>query len=181
MPLLVFGCVARQSTERSGKRLGARYCLASACCFWHRLMKAASPAFDGLLALDAFAVCRAGRGAAYALIGLVATHVSLRQHAVNDDHPGGLASGQLAYGNALAMGVGATWAPPVYRTAGSAGAAICGRRLGCRAHLFKLVTALVALAICGGLTHGDGWPRLLAWLQTPTALSWRCFTPCFTC
>ncbi|MEH6499992.1 MAG: Na/Pi symporter [Pseudoalteromonas distincta] len=157
MPLLVFGVLLGKRTEPFWKGLGQVLLGVGMLFLGIDLMKDGFASFDGLLALDGFAVQGWAGVLLYALIGLVATILMQSSHASMMITLAALASGQLAYGNALAMAVGANLGTTVTALLAALGSNNAGRRLAAAHILFNLVTALVALAILPSLTRTVDW------------------------
>ncbi|PCC99016.1 Na/Pi cotransporter family protein [Halopseudomonas pelagia] len=157
MPLLVFGVLLGRRMESLWKGAGQVLLGMGLLFLGIDLMKDGFASFDGLLALDGFAVEGWAGVVLYALLGLVATILMQSSHAAMMITLAALASGQLAYGNALAMAIGANLGTTVTALLAALGSNNAGRRLAAAHILFNLVTALVALAILPSLTRSVDW------------------------
>lgn len=157
MPLLVFGVLLGRLTQSLWKGLGQVLLGVGLLFLGIGLMKDGFASFEGLLALDGFAIEGWVGVLLYALLGLVATILMQSSHAAMMITLAALASGQLAYGNALAMAIGANLGTTVTAFLAALGSNNAGRRLAAAHILFNMVTALVALAILPGLTRSVDW------------------------
>ncbi|MFO7703904.1 MAG: Na/Pi symporter [Halopseudomonas sp.] len=157
MPLLVFGVLLGRRSQSLWKGLGQVLLGIGLLFLGIDLMKDGFASFEGLLALDGFAVQGWAGVLLYALVGLVATILMQSSHAAMMLTLAALASGQLAYGNALAMAIGANLGTTVTALLAALGSNNAGRRLAAAHILFNMVTALVALALLPSLARTVDW------------------------
>lgn len=157
MPLLVFGVLLGRRSQSLWKGLGQVLLGIGLLFLGIDLMKDGFASFEGLLALDGFAVQGWAAVLLYALVGLVATILMQSSHAAMMITLAALASGQLAYGNALAMAIGANLGTTVTALLAALGSNNAGRRLAAAHILFNMVTALVALALLPSLARTVDW------------------------
>lgn len=147
MPMLVFGVMLGRRIEAHWKGIGQVLLGIGLLFLGIDLMKAGFAAFEGALDLERIAVSGWVGVLLYTLIGLLATVLMQSSHATMMITLAALAAGQLAYGNALAMAVGANLGTTITAVIGAFGSNNAGRRLAAAHILFNLVTAAVALAI----------------------------------
>ncbi|WP_022963550.1 Na/Pi cotransporter family protein [Halopseudomonas pelagia] len=157
MPLLVFGVLLGQRTQSLWKGLGQVLLGVGLLFLGIDLMKDGFASFEGLLVLDGFADQGWVSVLLYALLGLLATILMQSSHAAMMITLAALATGQLAYGNALAMAIGANLGTTVTALLAALGSNNAGRRLAAAHILFNVVTALVALAILPNLARSVDW------------------------
>ncbi len=157
MPLLVFGVLLGRRVESLWKGLGQLLLGVGLLFLGIDTMKAGFSGFEGLLHLDGLAVSGWLGVLVYAFIGLLATVLMQSSHAALMLTLAALASGQLLYGNALAMAVGANLGTTVTAVIGAIGSNNAGRRLAAAHILFNLITAAVALAILPALVRSVDW------------------------
>lgn len=157
MPLLVFGVLLGRRAENLWKGLGQLLLGIGLLFLGIDLMKAGFAGFEGLLRLEGVPATGWTSVLVYALIGLLATVLMQSSHAALMLTLAALASGQLLYGNALAMAVGANLGTTVTAVIGAVGSNNAGRRLAAAHILFNLITAVVALAILPGLVRSVDW------------------------
>lgn len=161
MPLLVFGVLLGRRVENFWKGLGQLVLGIGLLFLGIDLMKAGFAGFEGVLTLDGLPASGWASVLVYAFIGLLATVLMQSSHAALMLTLAALASGQLLYGNALAMAVGANLGTTVTAVIGAIGSNNAGRRLAAAHILFNLVTAVVALAILPGLVRSVDWTAAL--------------------
>lgn len=147
MPMLVFGVMLGRRVESHWKGIGQVLLGIGLLFLGIDLMKAGFEAFEGALDLERIAVSGWLGVLVYTLIGMLATVLMQSSHATMMITLAALAAGQLAYGNALAMAVGANLGTTITAVIGAFGSNNAGRRLAAAHILFNLVTAAVALAI----------------------------------
>lgn len=157
MPLLVFGVLLGRRAESLWKGLGQLLLGMGLLFLGIDLMKAGFVGFEGLLNLDSLSASGWVGVLIYAFIGLLATVLMQSSHAALMLTLAALASGQLLYGNALAMAVGANLGTTVTAVIGAVGSNNAGRRLAAAHILFNLITAVVALAILPALVRSVDW------------------------
>ncbi|WP_373184476.1 Na/Pi cotransporter family protein [Halopseudomonas sp.] len=161
MPLLVFGVLLGRRVENLWKGLGQLLLGIGLLFLGIDLMKAGFAGFEGLLRLESMPVSGWTSVLIYAFIGLMATVLMQSSHAALMLTLAALASGQLLYGNALAMAVGANLGTTVTAVIGAIGSNNAGRRLAAAHILFNLVTAVVALAFLPALVRSVDWTAAL--------------------
>jgi phosphate:Na+ symporter len=161
MPLLVFGVLLGRRVESFWKGLGQLLLGMGLLFLGIDLMKAGFSGFEGVLTLDSLPAAGWASVLIYAFIGLLATVLMQSSHAALMLTLAALASGQLLYGNALAMAVGANLGTTVTAIMGAMGSNNAGRRLAAAHILFNLVTALVALVILPSLVRSVDWAAAL--------------------
>lgn len=93
----------------------------------------------------------------YSLIGMAATVVMQSSHATMVLVITALAAGQVTYGNALALAVGANVGTTITAIIGSLGANFQGKRLALAHLIFNVTTALFALAFIAPLRWTVDW------------------------
>lgn len=147
MPMLVFGVMLGRRAEAHWKGIGQVMLGIGLLFLGIDLMKAGFAAFEGALDLERIAVSGWLGVLLYTLVGMLATVLMQSSHATLMITLAALASGQLLYGNALAMAVGANLGTTITAVIGALGSNAAGRRLAAAHILFNLVTAAVALAI----------------------------------
>lgn len=157
MPLLVFGVLLGRRLEGLWKGLGQLLLGVGLLFLGIDLMKAGFAGFEELLHLEGVPETGWLGVLVYALIGLMATVLMQSSHAALMLTLAALASGQLLYGNALAMAVGANLGTTVTAVIGAMGSNNAGRRLAAAHILFNLITAAVALAILPLLVRSVDW------------------------
>ncbi|MFN3579073.1 MAG: Na/Pi cotransporter family protein [Pseudomonas sp.] len=157
MPLLVFGVMLGRRAESLWKGMGQVLLGIGLLFLGIDLMKAGFSSFEGVLDLDQLQVSGWMAVLVYAFIGVVATVLMQSSHAAMMITLAALASGQLAYGNALAMAIGANLGTTITAVIAALGSNNAGRRLAAAHILFNLVTAVVALAILPTLTRSVDW------------------------
>lgn len=161
MPLLVFGVMLGRRAEPHWKGIGQVMLGIGLLFLGIDLMKAGFAAFEGVLDLERIAVGGWLGVLLYTLIGMLATVLMQSSHATLMITLAALASGQLVYGNALAMAIGANLGTTITAVIGALGSNAAGRRLAGAHILFNLVTAMVALAILPWLVQlvetGSAW------------------------
>ncbi|SDU37745.1 Na/Pi cotransporter family protein [Halopseudomonas salegens] len=153
MPLLVFGVMLGRRVEAVWKGLGQVLLGIGLLFLGIDLMKAGFESFEGVLNLEHYQLSGWTGVLVYTFIGLLATVLMQSSHASMMITLAALASGQLAYGNALAMAIGANLGTTVTAVIGAMGSNNAGRRLAGAHILFNLVTAVVALVILPSLTR----------------------------
>lgn len=147
MPLLVFGVMLGRRAEAHWKGIGQVLLGIGLLFFGIDLMKAGFASFEGVLNLDSYAFSGWLGVIIYVLLGLLATVLMQSSHATLMITLAALASGQLAYDNALAMAIGANLGTTVTALIGALGSNNAGRRLAAAHILFNGVTAAIALLI----------------------------------
>jgi phosphate:Na+ symporter len=147
MPMLVFGVMLGRRVEAHWKGIGQVLLGIGLLFLGIDLMKAGFEAFEGALDLERIAVSGWLGVLIYTLVGMLATVLMQSSHATMMITLAALAAGQLAYGNALAMAVGANLGTTITAVIGAVGSNNAGRRLAAAHILFNLVTAAVALVI----------------------------------
>ncbi len=157
MPLLVFGVLLGRRAESLWKGIGQLLLGMGLLFLGIDLMKAGFAGFEGMLTLDSLPASGWASVLFYAFIGLLATVLMQSSHAALMLTLAALASGQLLYGNALAMAVGANLGTTVTAVIGAVGSNNAGRRLAAAHILFNLITAVVALAILPILVRSVDW------------------------
>lgn len=157
MPLLVFGVLLGRRVESLWKGLGQLLLGVGLLFLGIDLMKAGFTGFEGLLRLEGLPESGWLSVLVYAFIGLMATVLMQSSHAALMLTLAALASGQLLYGDALAMAVGANLGTTVTAVIGAVGSNNAGRRLAAAHILFNLITAAVALAILPLLVRSVDW------------------------
>lgn len=153
MPLLVFGVMLGRRVEAVWKGVGQVLLGIGLLFLGIDLMKAGFESFEGVLDLERYHLGGWVGVLVYTLFGLLATVLMQSSHASMMITLAALATGQLAYGNALAMAIGANLGTTVTAVIGALGSNNAGRRLAGAHILFNLVTAAVALAILPTLTR----------------------------
>ena len=157
MPMLVFGVMLGRRTESLWRGMGQVLLGIGLLFLGIDLMKEGFSGFDDMLALDSLHVTGFKGVLIYTLVGLVATVLMQSSHAAMMITLAALAAGQLAYGNALAMAIGANLGTTITAVIGAIGSNNAGRRLAAAHILFNLVTALVALMVLNTLAQTVDW------------------------
>ena len=157
MPLLVFGVLLSRRVESLWKGAGQVLLGIGLLFLGMDLMKGGVARCGGVRARDSLGMEGWTGGLLYALAGLLATVLMQSSHAAMMITLAALASGQLAYGNALAMAVGANLGTTITALLAALGSNNAGRRLAAAHILFNLVTAAVALAVLPSLTRSVDW------------------------
>lgn len=147
MPLLVFGVMLGRRAEPNWKGIGQVLLGIGLLFLGIDLMKAGFASFEGALNMDRFAFSGWFGVIIYVLLGLLATVLMQSSHATLMITLAALASGQLAYDNALAMAIGANLGTTVTALIGALGSNNAGRRLAAAHIMFNGITAAVALLI----------------------------------
>ncbi|SFM83241.1 Na/Pi cotransporter family protein [Halopseudomonas yangmingensis] len=158
MPMLVLGVIMARRTEPFWRGVGQVLLGIGLLFLGIDLMKEGFEAFEGVLDLSEYHLSGWLGVLAYTLLGLLATVLMQSSHATLMITLAALASGQLAYANALAMAIGANLGTTVTALIGALGSNNAGRRLAGAHILFNLITGAVALLILPSLT------RLVDWL-----------------
>jgi phosphate:Na+ symporter len=161
MPLLVFGVLLGRRAESFWKGLGQLLLSVGLLFLGIDLMKAGFTGFEGVLTFEGLPAGGWVGVLVYAFIGLLATVLMQSSHAALMLTLAALASGQLLYGNALAMAVGANLGTTVTAIIGAIGSNNAGRRLAAAHIFFNLITAIVALVILPGLVRSVDWAAAL--------------------
>ena len=147
MPLLVFGVMLGRRPEPNWKGIGQVLLGIGLLFLGIDLMKAGFASFEGVLTIDHYAFSGWLGVIIYVLLGLLATVLMQSSHATLMITLAALASGQLAYDNALAMAIGANLGTTVTAVIGALGSNNAGRRLAAAHIMFNGITAAVALLI----------------------------------
>ncbi len=162
MPLLVFGVMLGRRVEAHWRGIGQVLLGIGLLFLGIDLMKAGFSSFEGVLNLDHYEFSGWVGVLIYTVIGVVATVLMQSSHATLMITLAALATGQLAYGNALAMAVGANLGTTITAVIGAVASNNAGKRLAAAHILFNLVTAIVALAALPWLIRSVEW--LADWL-----------------
>lgn len=153
MPLLVFGVMLARRVEALWRGVGQVMLGIGLLFLGIDLMKAGFESFEGVLDMGRYQLSGWAGVLLYTFFGLLATVLMQSSHASMMITLAALATGQLAYSNALAMAIGANMGTTVTAVIGALGSNNAGRRLAGAHILFNLVTAVVALAILPSLTR----------------------------
>ena len=147
MPLLVLGVLFERNSSARWRGTGQVLLGVGLLFLGIDMMKLGFAGMQEIFDLSAYRVGGWQGVLLYALLGTLATVLMQSSHATLMITLAALGSGQLDYGNALAMAVGANLGTTVTALIAAVGANNAGRQLAAAHILFNLLTAAVALSI----------------------------------
>lgn len=151
MPILVFGVLL--VFQRSRKLQGIGYALAGLGFLFLGIhfMKEGFETFREHVDLSSYAMTGPKGLFLYVFLGILATVVMQSSHATLVLTITALASGQIAYDNALALAIGSNIGTTITAILGAISANIDGRRLAAAHLIFNIVTGSIAIGFIGPL------------------------------
>ncbi len=157
MPMLVFGVVL--VFQRSKNLKGAGYVLAGLGMLFLGIhhMKEGFEAFRETIDLSRFAVAGYPGLFLFSLIGLAATVIMQSSHATLVLIITALSAGQVTYGNALALAIGANVGTTVTAIIGAMSANYQGKRLAGAHLIFNMITGLIAIVFISQIIWIVDW------------------------
>ncbi len=151
MPILVFGVLLVFQRSKSLKGIGYVLLGLGFLFLGIHYMKEGYEAFKAHVDLSAYAVTGIKGLFLYVFIGIAATVIMQSSHATLVLTITALASGQIAYENALALAIGSNIGTTITAILGAISSNIEGRRLAAAHLIFNLVTAVIAMCFIGQL------------------------------
>jgi len=151
MPILVFGVLLVFQKSRALKGIGYVLVGLGFLFLGIHYMKEGFEAFKDHVDLSAYAITGFRGLCLYVLIGIAATVIMQSSHATLVLTITALATGQIAYENALALAIGSNIGTTITAILGAMSSNVDGRRLAVAHLIFNLVTGMVAIIFIGQL------------------------------
>lgn len=152
MPMLIFGLILHTRSYKKLRGVGAILLGVGFLFLGIHYMKEGFDAFQSTMNFSEFNISGLHGIAVYTLIGITATVIMQSTNALMVLVFSALASGQLAYDNAIIIAIGSNIGTTITAILGALGANIQGKRLAAAHLIFNLITALIAIIFLQPLT-----------------------------